>query len=308
MENSNKRPILVTGSHRSGSTWVGQMIARSPEVTYIHEPFNIDPRSGICGGRFDNWFTYVCERNASLYYEYLRNCFSFRYPLVRKIRTIRSPKNAVRVLENYGRFALDRMQRKRSLIKDPIAIFSTEWLAYTFDMDVIVLIRHPAAFAGSLKHANWTYPFQHFLNQPLLMQDHLSEYAAEIGAFATDEKDIIDQAILLWNVIYATIIVFKSQHKEWYFVRHEDIADDPIVEYRKIFQRIDLEYPQSIQNEILDFSRAKTSDEFEDTLSIRRESKATILNWRNRLTPEEIDRVKEGTRQVSSYFYDEGDW
>ena len=308
MENSNKRPILVTGSHRSGSTWVGQMIARSPEVTYIHEPFNIDPRSGICGGQFDNWFTYVCDRNSCLYYEYLRNCFNFKYPLARKLRTIRSPKNVFRVLEDYGRFTFERTQRKRPLIKDPIAIFSTEWLAYTFDMDVLVLIRHPAAFVASIKHANWTHPFQHFLNQPLLMQDHLSEFAAEIGAFAIDEKDIIDQAILLWNMIYTTILAFKSHHTKWYFVRHEDIADDPIVEFRKMFQRINLEYPQSIQNEILEFSRSKNLDESSNILSIRRDSKTTILNWQKRLTSEEIDRVKAGTWRISSYFYDEGEW
>ena len=36
------RPILVTGSHRSGSTWLGQMIGASDAVGYIHEPFNID--------------------------------------------------------------------------------------------------------------------------------------------------------------------------------------------------------------------------------------------------------------------------
>ena len=33
------RPILVTGSHRSGSTWVGNMIALSPEIQYIPETF-----------------------------------------------------------------------------------------------------------------------------------------------------------------------------------------------------------------------------------------------------------------------------
>ena len=32
------KPILVTGSHRSGSTWVGKMLATSPSVNYIHEP------------------------------------------------------------------------------------------------------------------------------------------------------------------------------------------------------------------------------------------------------------------------------
>ena len=34
------RPILVTGAHRSGTTWVGKMLALAPGVAYVHEPFN----------------------------------------------------------------------------------------------------------------------------------------------------------------------------------------------------------------------------------------------------------------------------
>ena len=34
----NASPILVTGSHRSGSTWVGKMLSVAPHVAYIHEP------------------------------------------------------------------------------------------------------------------------------------------------------------------------------------------------------------------------------------------------------------------------------
>jgi hypothetical protein len=37
---TSARPIVVTGTHRAGTTWVGEMISKSPEVTYIHEPFN----------------------------------------------------------------------------------------------------------------------------------------------------------------------------------------------------------------------------------------------------------------------------
>ena len=33
-------PILVTGSHKAGTTWVGEMLAASRRVGYISEPFN----------------------------------------------------------------------------------------------------------------------------------------------------------------------------------------------------------------------------------------------------------------------------
>ena len=34
------KPILVTGAHRSGTTWVGKMLALAPGVAYLHEPFS----------------------------------------------------------------------------------------------------------------------------------------------------------------------------------------------------------------------------------------------------------------------------
>ena len=45
--NNTANPILVTGSHRSGTTWAGQMLATAPGIGYIHEPFNCDIRMSV---------------------------------------------------------------------------------------------------------------------------------------------------------------------------------------------------------------------------------------------------------------------
>ena len=50
---TNKKPLLLTGSHRSGSTWVGIIMAASPSVGYIHEPLNLNHHPGICGAEFE---------------------------------------------------------------------------------------------------------------------------------------------------------------------------------------------------------------------------------------------------------------
>jgi hypothetical protein len=52
----SKRPIRVTGIHRSGSTWVGQTIAQSPDVIYIAEPFHPTSPPGNCDLERDHWF------------------------------------------------------------------------------------------------------------------------------------------------------------------------------------------------------------------------------------------------------------
>lgn len=45
-------PIFVTGVHRSGTTWVAQMLAYSG-IWYIHEPFN--PNKGF----WPDYFSYL---------------------------------------------------------------------------------------------------------------------------------------------------------------------------------------------------------------------------------------------------------
>ena len=44
-------PILVTGSHRSGTTWVGKMLAADSDTAYISEPLNVLHRLGIFRAR-----------------------------------------------------------------------------------------------------------------------------------------------------------------------------------------------------------------------------------------------------------------
>lgn len=53
----HQNPILVTGSHRSGTAFVGKMLALSPRIGYIDEPFH--RVSGIEG--INRWFLYIRE-------------------------------------------------------------------------------------------------------------------------------------------------------------------------------------------------------------------------------------------------------
>jgi len=75
------RPILVTGSHRSGTSWVGQTLAQAPGVFYVHEPFNLDrpPSRGICNIKPEHWFTHITTESEASYYRALENTIHLRY-------------------------------------------------------------------------------------------------------------------------------------------------------------------------------------------------------------------------------------
>jgi len=207
-----RKPILVTGAHCSGTTWVGKMIAESHSVGYIEEPFNIHHSPGICGAKFHNWFQYVSDENDSLFYNHVRDTITFSYNLAEGIKGVRSPKDILKVLRDHMKFLIYRHSNVTALLKDPLAVFSAEWLTSRFDMNVVFLIRHPAAFASSLKIRNWKHPFSHFVQQPLLMRNHLYPFEAEIREYTKTEHDIIDQASLLWRLIYHVARIYQRDH------------------------------------------------------------------------------------------------
>ncbi|MEJ2758147.1 MAG: glycosyltransferase family 2 protein [Anaerolineales bacterium] len=59
-------PILVTGVHRSSTTWVGKMLTANKQYVYISEPLNVLHRRGIMRQPVDHWYTYINQANEDL--------------------------------------------------------------------------------------------------------------------------------------------------------------------------------------------------------------------------------------------------
>lgn len=309
------KPILVTGAHRSGSTWIGRMLALSPEIGYIQEPLNLYHRPGICSAKFKYWFPYISQENEGKYYDSLRDTVDFKYKVKSELKAVRSFRDFGRMLRDFRNFNTYRRLKVRPLLKDPIAIFSTEWLASRFDMDVVVIIRHPAAFVASIKVKNWTFPFQDLLKQPLLMEEHLYPFASEVKDYAANEKDIIDQACLLWNIIYFRVSEYQKRNPNWIFQKHEDISVDPVFAFEKMYKRLGLEFSEHIKSTIEEYSNpqnplnAKQNDSFLFLRRhLKRDSKLNISNWKKRLDAREISKIKENTGALASTFYDDSFW
>ena len=283
------RPILVTGSHRSGTGWVGRMIAStpSPPVAYLWEPFSLLHRPGVCDAVFPYWFQYICEENAAGFESSIGDMLSHRYKTLAELRAVRTPKDVGRLVRDRSRFIQAERSHARPLLKDPIAVFSAEWLCDTFDMDVIVLIRHPAAFSYSIKRYDWTHPFDHFVKQPLLMRDLLTPYEEELQAAAESAPPILDQAILLWNVIHSAIQRFRERRPRWLFVRLEDLANDPLGGFREIYERLGLAFDDRVAANIEATSGSSNPEEADRRSDIRRDSRASIVTWKKRLKDEE---------------------
>jgi hypothetical protein len=200
------------------------------------------------------------------------------------------------------------MRGQRVLLKDPFAVFSTPWFARRLNCKVVITVRHPAAFASSLKRLNWPFDFQDLLNQPLLMRDHLEADREEMLAMKPD--DVIGQAALLWKLIYRAVHATRESHPEFIIVRHEDLSRDPVPGYRELYKALDLEFTPRVEKIIRNSSSSENPKELskKKVHGFKLDSRAIIDSWKKRMTSEEIDRVREITAEISPLYYSRAEW
>jgi hypothetical protein len=268
-------PILITGAHRSGTTWVGRTLASHVDVGYIDEPLNIHP-----GGPATRFYEHVRENHDTVAAGYLLDAFAAVAP-------------------------------RRPLVKDPMALVSAEWFATRFEARVVVLVRHPAAFASSLKLLGWLHPWAHFLEQPSLMDGPLRPFAAAIEELASTTPSVIEDAALLWGVLASIVREYQARHSDWTFVRHEDLSRQPMAGFEALCRRVGLEFSEACRAAVRAHSLAADPDDDPtrrgDVYGIERHSAANVFRWRSRLTAAELSCLRDRVRGFE-HFYPEPEW
>jgi hypothetical protein len=307
----NSPPILVTGCHRSGTTWLGSLLGASPGVGYIGEVFNLDhPMPGACAARFPHQYMHLTEENGRQYVRPLGRMLEWRFDWGDALRALRTPRRLYRLPGNAAHFRAARRHGLRPLLKDPIAFFSAEWLARTFGMRVVVTVRHPGGLAASLKRLGYGFDFHEFLDQPALMRHHLAPYRAEIEAFAAQPPPIIDQAGLVWRCVYGTAARLREVHPEWQFVRHEDLSLRPREELEPVCDRLGIPFDDAIAARIAETTAAANPTDAPQGRAhqLRRNSAANVDAWRSRLDADEVARLRAIVGDELGAFYDDASW
>ena len=301
-------PILVTGTHRSGTTWVGKMLAADAMTAYISEPLNVLHRPGVFHAKVACWYPYICEENEPAYLPAFQELMEFDYRLWDEIRSIRSRRDFLRMGRDFLIFYNGLMRGQRILLKDPFAVFSTPWFAKRLNCKVVITVRHPAAFASSLKRLNWLFDFQDLLNQPLLMRDQLEPYREQMQAIQPD--DVLGQAALLWKLIYGSVPATRERNPDFIVVRHEDLSLDPLGGYRDLYQALGLTFTSRVEKFILNSSSSENPAELsrKKVHGFKLDSRANISIWKKRLTAEEIDRIRKMTEEVAPLYYSDAEW
>lgn len=307
-----RRPILVTGAIRSGTTWVGRTLGTAPGVAVIHEPFNLDHPQGVFAHRFAHQYAYLAPGvpGSELVDRAIGDTLAFRYRPILHLRRHENPRRSLGLVRDlplsWWRRAL---RRPRPLLKDPIAVFSSEWLAERFDMDVVITVRHPAAFAWSYLRIDEPNRFPDLLAQPALMEGPLAPHADDV-ARAAEEDDPIVQAALLWKIVYSVVDGYRSRHPRWVVRCHEDLACHPMGEFRDLFGWTGLPFTARTRRFVARTTSPGNPAEAPDGSlhHLRRDSRRSVGVWRHRLPAEAVARIRDLTEETANRFYHPSSW
>ncbi|WP_197061454.1 sulfotransferase [Halobacillus sp. BBL2006] len=319
---TDHKPILITGAPRGGTTFVGKMLSLSPEVGYIHEPFNKEYGLKNIKSNFQFLHANHCEigvYESSLEQLLLKKGIFKRIPIS---YLLRGNKSIYKRLMNFVGWTLIKSRPnyiykkaklnplvKRFLIKDPMLLFSTEWIVNNYDFEIVMVVRHPAAFVSSLKRLNWQFDFHTLKNQRELLETYptLRQLLEEI-----DEESLsnIEKWAFLWNCYNSFIYDISQKYPSIKVVRHEDLSKFPIEEFEKLYKHLNINFTEKIKSQLKVYTGEEnpTNPIKNNVHTLKRNSRENVKRWKSNLSKKEISEIKEITNEVSNYFYDDSDW
>jgi hypothetical protein len=297
--------------HRSGTSWLGAMLAAGDDFINIGEPLNASNRQTILPRRVSSWYLHITAGNEADFLPYYKDAVAFRAHPIHDVKRMRlgSPRDPIRMARRWGSFALGRLQRRRLLIKDPFAVLSIDWFIRRLGCQVVVTVRHPVAVVSSLKRLRFSFDFDNLLRQPSLMNGKLRHFRSAIEASLRSPDDIIGQGSLLWRIIYESLAELDPETSPaMKVVRHEDLSLNPLPHCEALYNWLGLDLSAKARGAI----EASTSETNPREVSARKPfkvrlaSQANLGNWQRRLDEAEIERILEITEPVVARYYPEG--
>lgn len=190
---------------------------------------------------FSRWYEHVQEPAPDVR-RCVESALAFKYNPWPRLRTAGTRRHSpLRDIAGIGytliKSVVNRWRERRPLMKDPLALLSAEWLHETFDMEVVILVRHPGAFAGSLKKGQSTFPFEDLLEQEKLMSSYLASYRSQIESMIEGESTVVQQAALLWRCLYHVVSEYRAQYPSWHILRYEDLVAEPRRRFRALYRQ-----------------------------------------------------------------------
>ena len=258
-----RNSILVAGAARSGTTWLGELIAAQLPCRILFEPFNPN---------------LVPEYRSFHYFQYMRpgmeNAEFDAFAQKVFAGTVRN-----RWIDRQN----ERLHAEYRLIKEIRINLALKWLHDHFpEVQILFLMRHPCAVVSSRMELGWATDsdIEPFLSQPHLIADHLSPYIDRIRNAATVEA----KHAVIWCV--SNLIPLKQfETGNLKIVYYENLCTQPQAELLSIFASIGRPYAEPNMDKINQPSQTTR------VTSAIVAGTDKISAWKKKLSPVQIEQT-----------------
>ena len=257
------KSIVVAGTARSGTTWLGDLISSQVPSRILFEPFH----PGL-----------VPEYRGFNYFQYMRP--GTENP---KFQAFAQKVFTGEIRNHWIDRQNERIFSHIRLVKEIRANLALKWLHDHFPgVPIVLLIRHPCAVVRSRMELDWATDtdIKPLLSQPELIEDHLLPYMDLIK----NAKTIEEKHATIWCV--SNLVPLKQFNPgEVKIVYYENLCTQPENELSCLFEFLGQSYTESV----VDIINQPSQTTKLTSAVVRGIDK--IENWKKKLSPSQIDSV-----------------
>lgn len=305
---STEQWIFVTGMIRSGTTFLGKLLTLPLCADYIHEPFN--------GGyslpdRRPFRARYIrpesCNQDAQDFRDHVAHLFNNQFGLPTAHHTDDSWARTIgkSIVGSRGPFHL-RLARlnpfhRTAVVKDPVAKLSTEFLYHEFEVLPVIIVRHPASLAASLKRVGWYPEMKDFRNEPELIEDYFSDRPDYL--YRTWPSRLLE-SMGHWRATHRVLLSQASTYPDWSVITHEALCENPIATTRRLYEQLDLPWSSWVQFRIQRLTGGRSAQASGgQAMDLKRDSARIFEQRRDSLTRDERAKIFDITKDIALDLY-----
>lgn len=280
-----KKSILIFSNPRGGSTWLAELFKTLPKSSFIWEP--------LLKGRLQEfidlnffWHQPIPE-NAD--WPQAKEAFRKLLNLEIKSRQIYNRENQLRLPYS-----------KHFIFKFCFGNMLLPWVVNNFDVNPILLLRHPCAVVSSqMKHGYWdgvrkgplVYEIPDFpYNESYLL------YKDVVKHIQTFEEHLA----ATWAYTMVSTVLNPSNDKKWITLSYESLYNNFDTEIERVFRRLNIDIPEKIYDR-----KSKASIVTMDYSVDQINSGNQLYSWKNDLSGTQIMNILKIVNEFGITFYDE---
>jgi hypothetical protein len=190
--------------------------------------------------------------------------------------------------ENLSGFSFVGRMERRLLIKE-VNPRATSFYCQYYQPFILFLLRHPAAVALSFWEMGWLTAPDVQLEAVDLEGDDWEKFGYAYGVTMKNALDTLKRLTVMHKIII-----------------YEQLASEPLSEFKKIFDYLNIEIPENYKEIIEEYCFSGSAAQGYHT---RRVSKAMIAKWMDNLSLDAITKIRKGYLQSGlSYYQSDLDW